>query len=810
MSAPLGQHRAVVPAVLLAVTFALAVTAVEDPDAWTHLALGRDIVERGGFPDHEPLAVPAAAASLPYYNTEWLFDVVLYLAAAAGGLAAVVLLKATLVTVAVWILWRQCQLSMPPSIDPGLRLLLPAAVLVPVVLMMRHRFVERPDVVLMVFLAFTIHALDAYVLAGRRWLYALPAVHVAWVNVHPSSIVALVPFGALLSAAALAWVVRRWRGWTLPHSPSPVQARVIGLVFVAFLAASLLNPYGVDAVTLPFRLAELEWFRAEIGELQRPLPGDNPAPFVLALLILTACAFAWRRMPAATVMLVLPFVYLGLSANRFVFLLGLVGGPVLVRAAALALTAEARRVARIATAGSLAAVLLSVSLAGLAVAGVGPAADPRKRPGLGRHDAYVPEGALRYLDARGIEGAVFNSFHWGGYVAWRDFPRRRPMVDGRGYLPPGILEEIHFARVYPAHLERLRATYGFDVAVLDYPAYSGRPIEDVIGEDTDRGLASTDWALVYWDDVALVYLRRGERFAAVIERDAYRAVRPAEGPAGVARALARGTPDVLRRELERNVAETGSSLAAALRGFAAIETGAYDEAIGWLHRGRAGARRPEAEHGLALARWRAGDRDGAVRHYEALLRERPDVRLRYQLGLLHAERGDDREAVAVLERARRDDPGFAPVYAALAAAYRRLGDHVREAALGPDFLEAATRMRVGEHLRRALALQRENRLDDARAELQAALGLDPDNPAVHSHRGYLELHAGRLEEARAAQELALEADPRLPQAHYALALVYERRGDLAAARRHLETYVRLEPRSYEAWRARTLLARLPR
>jgi len=518
--------RAAVPALLLAVTFALAVTQVDDPDAWTHLALGREMVERGGLPEREPFIVPSAA--LPYHNTEWLFDVVFYLAAATGGLAGVVLLKAAVVTAAVAILWRHGRLSVSATADPVLRLFLPAAVLLPMALVMRHRFVERPDIALMVFLAATIYALDAYVVEGRRrWLYALPLMQVVWVNVHPSAIVALVPFGAVLGTAGLAWAARRWRGWTLSESASPAQARVVGVVGVVVLAASLVNPHGLDALTLPFQLVDMTWFRAEIGELQAPRPEENPAPFILAALLVAALALAGRRLPPAKVLLIVPFAYLGLSANRFVFLLALVGGPVLVKALAVGLqTVSATRLVRAAAVASLIVAVASTAVASLAVAGVGPAAEPRKQPGLGRNDAHVPEGALRYLDAQGVEGPILNSFHWGGYITWRDFPRRRVLVDGRGYLPPGVIEEMAFARVYPAHLARLREMYGFDVALLSYPRYSGHRIEDVIGADADQGLTSPDWALVYWDDLALVYLRRTAHLAAIIERDAYRYVRP--------------------------------------------------------------------------------------------------------------------------------------------------------------------------------------------------------------------------------------------------------------------------------------------
>ncbi len=61
-----------------------------------------------------------------------------------------------------------------PSSDRTLRAVIAAAVLLGCLPMVRHRFIERPDIALMVFLAFTIYALNAYLLEGRRLIFALP------------------------------------------------------------------------------------------------------------------------------------------------------------------------------------------------------------------------------------------------------------------------------------------------------------------------------------------------------------------------------------------------------------------------------------------------------------------------------------------------------------------------------------------------------------------------------------------------------------------------------------------------------------
>ena len=269
--------------------------------------------------------------------------------------------------------------------------------------------------------------------------------------------------------------------------------------------------------TLPFKLAEQAWFRQAIGELQAVRPAIWLGPFVVAGVLLLSLLATFRRLPLIALLLALPFAYLGLSAVRFVFLFLLVAAPILARNLVL-LAGHARGPLgrRLVLGGAVAALALAVTSVVVTAAGIGPFNDIRSAPafGLGLDERRVAERALRYLDARGVEGRVFNTFHFGGYITWRDFPRRVPIIDGRGHVPASLHEEIHFAHVSPPHLERLRARYGLEAAVMAYPAYAGQVIEEAIGPDADPALASPDWALVYWDDVALVYLPRRGTYSA--------------------------------------------------------------------------------------------------------------------------------------------------------------------------------------------------------------------------------------------------------------------------------------------------------
>jgi tetratricopeptide (TPR) repeat protein len=804
-STPRSWLRWLAPAIPVASAFLLALTRIDDPDAFTHLALGRDLVQQRGFPAHEPFSF--GSLDRPYYNSEWLFDVVFYLGYLLGGTAGVIVLKSAIIALVAWILWLDSRPGDRSQADSSADRLVRSAALTAVVVMMHHRFVERPDIALMVFLAFTIYALNAWIRSGRRFIFWLPLVQILWANTHPSIIVGLVPFIAVLGGGVGlhvgARILARW--WRLPEATIPSWRRlgVVAAVLVGVLAASLLNPYRLDPLTLPFTLADQPWFRQEILELQPPRPGAWPGPFVLTGLLLVSFVATVPQAPLIPALLALPFVRLGLSAVRFVFLLELVGGPILARNLASLVARAAGRLGSRLVFGAAAAALAVMTVVTTA-AGVGPLADARKAAGVGVNTRWVPEGALRYLDSRGVEGRLFNAFHFGGYIEWRDFPKRAPIVDGRGHADGGLLEEIHFARVYSQHLERLRERYGLEAAVMDYPSYSGARAEDVLGPDADAALASPDWALVFWDDVALVYLPRRGRHAATLARDEYRLVKPANGAAGIARLIedpSRAT--AARAELARNARETGSSLGWLLSGYAAPDP---DAAIAAFERVRDPARRFEAEQAIAAANWRKKDFARATAAFDRALAMEPAAPILYNAGLVRAQAGDDRGAIRYLRRAQRADPDLAPVYAALVEAYRRLGDETGAGDLGPAFLAAATRAKLDQHVAAALRLMSAGRTAEAEGEVAAALRLDPRSAAALSAQGYVRMAERRLDEATQAQQAALAADPRYARAHWALAQIARARGDERAAREHLAAFVKLAPRTYEAWRAKEELA----
>src|SRR5262249_61760416 len=114
---------------------------------------------------------------------------------------------------------------------------------------------------------------------------------------HPSVILTLVPFGAALAGGLGLHLIARVRGGALPGTPPPRQLRTVATVLVLSLLGCLVNPRGVEILTLPFRLVGMRWAVNEITELQRPPVALYPGVYILAGRLLPAAPPAVRLAP---------------------------------------------------------------------------------------------------------------------------------------------------------------------------------------------------------------------------------------------------------------------------------------------------------------------------------------------------------------------------------------------------------------------------------------------------------------------------------------------------------------------------------
>ena len=780
--------------------FILGIINIEDTDTWTHLSFGRYIVEHKGLPEKEPFVYPSI--NTPSYIPSWLFGIIFYFAYALFNIYGVILLKAVIITAIFYVLWKD-------SLLPGRNYIASIIVLTFIIFMVRHRFVERPDIALMLFLSFTIFALNSFVLENKKYIYFLPLTQLLWVNMHPSIILVVVPFAAFISGGLIQRFIGDKLKVNLPLTPSAKQLKIIGLVFFTVLAVSFINPYLARPFYAPFELTSADWWKDEIMELQPPTWEYHKSPFLLTAAIIVSFLISIRKPSLIHLFLVIPFVYLAFTGLRFIFLLGIIGGPVIVRniASELTIRGPSFTVKRFSFSRKLLEGLLVIGLlilTALAVYGVKPFSTG-KIFGFGVDYDYFPEGALRYLDKRKITGHVFNTFQWGGYITWRDFPKRTVFVDGRGCLSNDLLEKLDLARTRPWVLDVLQRNYNFNVSIINYPVPGETPVGETL-HDTDLALSSKDWALVYWDDLAMVYLKRGEELKDIIGQDEYRYIKPANGASSLRSKL--HDKEYLFNiitGLKRNINDTDSSIGYSFLGFVYNETGRYKEAIEALSQVRdypVFSNLFSAYQGMAFAYGHLGFLDKSLEYYKKAQELKKDASVMYNIGIAYIRKGDKEKAVKYFESALNLNKNLLSIYPYLISIYQKLGKLDKADKTEKAYESARSYGQGEEHFQKGLKAYVEQKYESAVEEFKQSITANPSNPASYSNLGYVYYDIGLTSESYEYQRRAIDIDPEFANAHYGLAMIYKKLGDREGAMKHWEEYLRIEPKGYFSRKAK--------
>ncbi|HMB68556.1 MAG TPA: hypothetical protein VKU85_04570, partial [bacterium] len=292
--------RAILVVSFLFALMPLCVFPVSDSDTWWHLATGRLILESGAVPHADPFSFTVAGREWVLH--EWLAQVVGYAAEAAGGLTALILLKATMIVAAFGVLAALAVRRGTP-LAPALLLLLLAASL------SADRYTERPQTATLLLSAVFLHVLLDYRDAGRDRLLALPPLTALWANLHSGFV-----FGLALAGVFLADAVVRRRG-----------IRRLAMIFGLCLAASMLNPNGVHSLLYPLEILTDSHYAGVTAEYQPIRLGDlavhtHVAVFAAMLALGAVAAVAGRagkgRWAPLPLFLFVLFAVAALRANR--------------------------------------------------------------------------------------------------------------------------------------------------------------------------------------------------------------------------------------------------------------------------------------------------------------------------------------------------------------------------------------------------------------------------------------------------------------------------------------------------------------
>ena len=493
----------------LCAALALFALPLANPDVFWHLSAGRWMAEHGTLPRVDWLSHTRAGA--PWADFEWLPQVLYYAAHRAGDMAGLFALKVLLMSAVAAALWRGVGLYGVGPLGRGLAVLVwtlasPAANDL------------RPENFSVLFFILLLTALERARREGRkaatpRELAGAAALLALWANLHAGFVYGLALLG--LYAMAAVWRTRR----LLPLGPVAAAA-----------AGSLANPFGtgVYAVTLG-HLGELGELTRYIREWQQ---ASAASPWLIpfwALLALAVAGLAARRLCVKEVPfeLAVGTAVLAWSASQHVRTLPYFSVMAVFAASEAACAVLPGLWAR---RGGLLAAAASVAFTAVQYR-------PAFARGLGGFDeAGLPVRAAAFLDSQGAAFAgrrLFNPWHWGGYLGWRLEGRVPVYFDGRYIFHP-LLGPSYAAAAAPESYAAFLDAGGVEAAVIERsPQFM--EMEAELKDGSRRRLRRPfyvfflpreRWALVHWDDDALVFVRRSSFDEGWLKGLEYRWFRP--------------------------------------------------------------------------------------------------------------------------------------------------------------------------------------------------------------------------------------------------------------------------------------------
>lgn len=486
---------------LRAWAFALALIVlclpIHSPDLFWHLSAGRWIAAHGAVPVSDAFSFTRFGA--PWIDFEWLTQLLWYGVSAAAGLRGLWALKALMLVAAFFPVDGLMR-------DKGAPVLARAAGLALWTSAILASADLRADLISAAFLAALLRRLEK---GEASFLFGF-ALFALWANLHAGFALGLVLYAAYAFAGP---------------RPAGLSAEFCGALF-----GTMLNPYGLEI----YRVIAAHGHDS-IGRFVREWgPVDWRAgyqrPLIAALVVGAAASRSARRQAPALAAAVAVLAFATAASARF--------GVYFAAAAAGCLAVAWPRPRSTWVAGGL---LLSSLLV--------VSATRHAAWGRSFSDVYVARRAVDFVAAERAAFAplrTFNTYEWGGYLGWRLGPEGKVYGDGR-YLFHGQLAELETALTGPGPMSEFARRNAFDAFLIK--SYPDRMKGELVFPDGARVslerpwyaayLPRTRWALVYWDEQALVFVDRAKVPAAWLAAHEFRWVRPGDDEA-LAAALAHG------------------------------------------------------------------------------------------------------------------------------------------------------------------------------------------------------------------------------------------------------------------------------
>lgn len=500
--------RSVTILLILFCIFLLFFRPIETGDVWWHLATGKWIAEHKSVPANDifcPLSIPRDGVS-----TQWLGSTIYYIVYQYfGGLNTLKVFRALLfvfITLMTIIFFHRR---------------VPFWILIAGLFFLTQGLLTRFDLRPYIFNFLLIQLLLQLCLLFEekdnwRYLIPVPFIGIVWCNIHLGSLIYGVPIlGAFTLGALLKCAPRKYdRPRREPDFPKTFNHfKTFTIILLLYIAGFLLNPYGITGFLYPFRVFLdpnfISFYKlgAVIVELQPPkfiLTASGWWVHLLCIFSLLALVFDKKRRFALVILfLFATFFYLRYART----------GPFFVLISIYTIFDSASRIFSdrewklpFKTKTTVQVIVYALVLflcIGKTVHWVTQKTLIRQKESfcvLQLLEPNNPQAALEFLCDHKLDGLIFNSSSYGGYLIGAAYPKIKPFADNRQYdfeIYQNYLSILsNPQRYWPAAQKDLN----FKTVLIDANHGASRALMAYLHK-------RPDWKLVFFEGASAIFVR---------------------------------------------------------------------------------------------------------------------------------------------------------------------------------------------------------------------------------------------------------------------------------------------------------------
>ena len=494
----------------------------EDPDFYWHIKTGESLIfDANPYVDLFTHTRSGESRVL----TAWLAEIIFFLLYAAGGEIAVSMLTAFLYVVCWYLSYAMSRKILD---DEG-----KAVIATLIFCGLFGAIAPRPHLFTFLFFAALLYLLLDFKYFGRdRRLWLIPILMLFWTNLHGGFFLGLVLLAVFLTS--------EWTMYAFTSNEGTDRRKRLAKLSMfagAGVLATAINPHGFEFWLYPYRAIVSSGDMAIINEWQSPNFHSRFFQYFLATVFaFFLCMVYSRKKPDLTELSVplvfvtgafiavrnVPLAALAMAPFFAVFYKSIDWEPFFVKTLPDGTRGnrqgESRLSFRLATMvvkatrqvpgrseNTINLIVLASSLA--AVVMIYPFHQRKLQASI---DELLPVKAADFVLANGIEGRMFNAYHYGGYLLYRLYPWQKVFVYGRTDIyPEGFLTEFNAIYRGDPNWKASFESYEIDYVICESKA----PLRQLL-------LAGDSFRLVYDDSHHSVLVRDSEKYRSIIAQHA--------------------------------------------------------------------------------------------------------------------------------------------------------------------------------------------------------------------------------------------------------------------------------------------------